>query len=195
MKPAVKEAIIVEGKYDKITVDQVVDAVIIETSGFGIFSNNEKRELIRQIAEKRGIIILTDGDGAGFVIRNHLKGVIPPELIKNAYIPDIFGKEKRKREPSKEGKLGVEGMNQEVIFNALKRAGATFEDENSLDINREKLTKADLYDMGLSGRVNSSDRRKALLKKLDLPENLSPNGMLDVLNALYTREEILSLNY
>lgn len=185
----IKEAIIVEGRYDKNTVSQVVDTLIIETGGFGIFSDEEKLKMIRRIADKRGIIVLTDSDGAGFVIRNHLKGAVAPEKIKQAYIPDIYGKERRKRSPSKEGKLGVEGMKPETIIEALRRAGAAF--ENGADCQRpeDKVTKTDLYRWGFSGGEGSAERRKALISALDLPERLTSNALLDVINALYTREE------
>jgi len=184
----VKEVLIVEGKYDKNTLRQIFDAVIIETAGFGVFNDKEKLKLIHKLAEKRGVVILTDSDGAGFVIRNYLKGTIPPELVKHAYIPDIAGKEKRKSSPSREGKLGVEGMRPEVLIEALRRAGATLDDAESVG-NGERITKADLYAAGLSGRSDSTLRRKSLLKKLDLPERLSANALVDVLNAVMDRED------
>jgi ribonuclease M5 len=184
----IKEAIVVEGRYDKNTVSQIVDTAIIETNGFGIFSDEEKIELLRRIAEKRGLIIFTDSDGAGFVIRGHLNGMLGKDNIKQAYIPDIYGREKRKRSDSKEGKLGVEGMTPQVIIDALKRAGATFEDSEESE-NSEKITKGDLFALGLSGGKNSSEERKKLMKKLNLPENMSPNALLDVLNSIYTRDE------
>jgi ribonuclease M5 len=184
----IKEAIVVEGRYDKNTVSQIVDTAIIETNGFGIFSDKEKIELLRRIAEKRGLIIFTDSDGAGFVIRGHLNGMLGKDNIKQAYIPDIYGREKRKRSDSKEGKLGVEGMTPQVIIDALKRAGATFEDSEESE-NSEKITKCDLFALGLSGGKNSSEERKKLMKKLNLPENMSPNALLDVLNSIYTRDE------
>lgn len=184
----IKEAIVVEGRYDKNTVSQIVDTTIIETCGFGIFSDKEKIELLRRIARKRGLIILTDSDGAGFVIRGHLKGSLNDVNIKHAYVPDIYGREKRKKIPSKEGKLGVEGMSPEIIIGALKRAGATFEDAEPDKVGVE-ITKGDLYDLGLSGGKNSAEERKKLLKKLNLPEKMSANALLDVLNSLYTRDE------
>lgn len=191
---AVKEVIIVEGRYDKNTVSQVVDATILETNGFGIFSDPEKLSMLRQIAEKRGIIVLTDSDAAGFVIRNYLKGAIEPKYIKNAYIPDIPGKERRKSAPSGEGKLGVEGMKRDVIINALKKAGATFSDETvSRSRRRGDIVKADLYALGLSGTENSRCARQALLKKLELPERLSTNSFLDVLNVFMTKDELYKL--
>lgn len=190
-KIRVKEAIIVEGRYDKNTLSQIFDAVIIETSGFGIFSDSEKLSLIRKLAEKRGVIILTDGDGAGFMIRNYLKGAISENNIKHAYIPDIKGKERRKRAASSEEKLGVEGMKAEVLIEALRRAGATIDDSPSSEIPKY-ITKADLYSLGLSGTTGSAEKRRELASKLGLPEKISANAMLDVLNALYSAEEIKS---
>lgn len=191
MKPRIKEVIVVEGRYDKNTVSQVVDATIIETSGFGIFSDDDKLSLLRQLAEKRGLIIFTDSDGAGFVIRGHLKSALGTLNIKHAYIPDIAGKERRKRTRSKEGKIGVEGMRPDVILSALTRCGATFEDGAQVPARSEPITKADLYSAGLSGTAGSAQKRLELLKKLELPEHLSPNALLDVLNALYSREEFI----
>lgn len=188
----IKEVIVVEGRYDKNTLSQVVDAVIIETGGFQIFKDGQKRSLLKRLAETRGIIIMTDSDAAGFLIRNHLKGCIAPELIKQAYIPDIYGKERRKAAPSREGKLGVEGMNPQIILEALRRAGATFEGSGSRE-NRAGITKADLYKKGLSGGENSAALRRALLRKLELPERLSTQGMLDVLNAIMSRDEFMGL--
>jgi len=188
----VKEVIIVEGKYDKNTVSQVVDALIIETSGFQVFSNREKLNLIRKLAEARGIIILTDSDSAGFLIRNHIKGAIPQHQIKHAYIPDIPGKEHRKREPSKEGMLGVEGMTRDVILRALKQAGATFEPSSEGSLHKDKeepLSIADLFEMGLTGGPGSSEKRRKLLRRLELPERMSSSAMLDVLNILFSRSE------
>jgi len=188
----IREAIVVEGKYDKNTLSQIVDAVIVETSGFGVFKNGEQLTLLRRLAEKQGLIIFTDPDGAGFVIRNYLKGAIPKELVKHAYIPDVAGKERRKRTPGKEGKLGVEGMTPEIILAALDRAGATFlaGAEESLPQSRTPITKADLFALGLSGRPDSAAKRAALLNRLELPEHLSANALLTVLNALYSREEL-----
>jgi ribonuclease M5 len=187
----IKEAIVVEGRYDKNTLSQIVDAVILETSGFGIFKDKEKLALLRRIGEKQGLILLTDSDGAGFVIRNYLKGALPQDQVKHAYIPDRYGKEKRKRAPGKEGKLGVEGMPPAVLEEALRRAGATFLDQAGDPSPRQALTKADLFALGLSGGEGSKEKRQKLLKKLGLPEHLSPNAMLPVLGALYTREELL----
>ena len=189
-KPKIKEAIVVEGRYDKNTLSQVVDALILETGGFGVFKDHEKLALFRRMAQKRGLIVLTDSDGAGFVIRNYLKGAIDPSLIKHAYIPDRLGKERRKRTPGKEGKLGVEGMRPEVLLDALRRAGATFLDGEETAHIPAALTKADLFALGLTGRPDSGARRAALLKRLDLPEHLTSNALLDVLSALYSREEL-----
>ena len=188
----IKEAIVVEGRYDKNKLAQLVDTVILETSGFGIFKDKEQLALLRRIGEKRGLILLTDSDGAGFVIRNHLKGALPPDQVKHAYIPDCFGKERRKRKPGKEGKLGVEGMSPAVLEAVLRRAGATFLDEpDAAAQTSPPITKADLFALGLSGGPGAAERRGMLLKKLDLPEHLSPNALLPVLNALYTRDAFL----
>lgn len=186
---AVKEVIVVEGRYDKNTLSQIVDAVIVETGGFGIFNDKEKLALLRRLAETRGLVILTDSDGAGFVIRNHLKGAIDPALVKHAYIPDVPGREKRKSAPSKEGTLGVEGMRPAVLLQALRRAGATLSDGEGQP-PRLALTKTDLYALGLTGVPGAEARRRALLRSLSLPEKLSPNAMLDVLGALYTKEAL-----
>ena len=189
-KPKIKEAIVVEGRYDKNTLSQTVDALILETGGFGVFNSEETLALLRRVARKRGLVILTDSDGAGFVIRNYLKGAIDPALVKHAYIPDRLGKERRKRTPGKEGKLGVEGMRPEVLLDVLRRAGATFLDEDAPAPSSAALTKADLFALGLTGRPDSAARRQALLKKLDLPEHLSANALLSVLSALYSMDEL-----
>ena len=188
----IREAIVVEGRYDKNTLSQLVDTVIIETSGFGIFKDKERLALLRRLAEKRGLIVLTDPDGAGFVIRGHLRGSLPPDRVKHAYVPDIYGKERRKRQGGKEGKLGVEGMRPQVLEAALRRAGATFLDEEGEDAAPagRPITKADFVALGLSGGPDSGEKRRALLQRLELPEHLSPNAMLEVLNALFTREEL-----
>ncbi len=184
----VREAIVVEGRYDKNTLSQIVDAPILETSGFGIMKDKAQLRLLRRVAQARGLIIFTDSDGAGFVIRNFLKGVIEPKYLKHAYIPDIPGKERRKSAPGKEGKLGVEGMRPEIILDALRRCGATIEGET---VRRcSQITKQDLMDLGLSGGAGSSARRLALLKKLSLPEHMSANAMLQALNLLYTLPEL-----
>lgn len=189
----VSEVIVVEGRYDKNTVLQAVDATVVETEGFGVFSDGEKLALIRRLAEKRGIIILTDSDSAGFLIRNKLKGSLDPKTVKMAYIPDVYGREKRKRAPSKEGKLGVEGMERSVIIEALLRAGATVDGNVSGKPSSSGLTKADLYGLGFSGTGNAAENRRKLLRRLGLPERLSANAFLDVLNALYPPEELTAL--
>ncbi len=186
----VREVIVVEGRYDKNALKQVVDATVMETKGFGVFNDRERLALLRRLAEERGLILLTDSDGAGFVIRNFLKGAIPKNRLKQAYIPDIYGKERRKAAPGKEGKLGVEGMRPEVLLQALEQAGATFEDGVAVRTGRE-ITKADLYALGLTGAPDSGAKRAALLKKLGLPERMTANAMLEALNLLYTREELL----
>ena len=187
----IKEAIVVEGRYDKNTLSQIVDAPILETSGFGIFKDKKQMALLRQVAEKRGLIVFTDADGAGFVIRNHIKSAIPGKYLKHAYTPDIFGKERRKAAPGKEGKLGVEGMKREVILEALRKAGATIEGENCPQTNA--ITKQDLMELGLSGGPGSSEKRLALMKKLNLPEHMSANALLQALNLLYSLEELKAL--
>ena len=189
---SVREVIVVEGRYDKNTLSQVVDAVIIETSGFGIFNDAEKRKLLHTMAEARGLIVLTDSDGAGFVIRNYIKGCVDPKLVKHAFIPDVYGKERRKSAPSREGKLGVEGMEPQVLLDALIRAGATFDDEENKK-SATRISKADMYARGLSGREGSAEKRKQLIRQLGLPERLTADGLLDVLNATMSREEFLTL--
>ena len=186
----IREAIVVEGRYDKSTLAGVVDTLILETAGFGVFKDGERLALLRRLAEKRGLIILTDSDGAGFVIRNYLKGAIPKEQVKHAYIPDVYGQERRKRAPGKEGKLGVEGMPPEVLRKAILRSGATVLDENAPDRPQGDLTPADLFALGLSGTPDAAARRAALLRKLELPEHMSAKALLAALNALYTPEEL-----
>lgn len=184
----IKEAIVVEGRYDKNTLSQIVDAPIIETRGFGVMKDKRLLNYLRRVAEKRGLILLTDSDGAGFVIRNYLKGSLPRDRVKQAYIPDIYGKERRKATPGKEGKLGVEGMRPEVLLEVLRRAGATFEGAEAMEPRRE-ITKQDLFAWGLNGCPGSENRRKALLAQLNLPEHMSSNALLQALNAMYEREE------
>lgn len=182
----IDRAVIVEGKYDKIKLSSLIDAVIIETEGFGIFKDRQKQKLIRALAEKNGIIVMTDSDSAGFVIRSFLSSIVSPDRITHVYIPDILGKEKRKDSPSKEGKLGVEGMSAEIISDALKKAGIT---STSINEPAAKVTKTDFYNDSISGKSNSLKRRKALLKRLDLPENLSANGLLKIINAYMTYDD------
>ena len=187
----IREAIVVEGRYDKNTLSQIVDAPILETNGFGIFKDKKQLELLRKVAKARGLIVFTDSDGAGFVIRNHLKSAIDGRCLKHAYIPDIPGKEHRKSAPGREGKLGVEGMSREIILEALRRAGATIEGEDAP--TRNGITKQDLMELGLSGGANSAEKRQKLLRKLDLPEHMSANAMLQALNLLYSAEELRSI--
>ena len=187
----IREVIVVEGRYDKNTISQVVDATVVTLGGFSVFNNKEKLAFLRRLAEERGLIVLTDSDGAGFVIRNYLKGALPKDKVKQAYIPDIHGKERRKRHAGKEGKLGVEGMKPEVLVECLRRAGATFEGE---DAPRQAagLTKADLLEKGLVG-AGSAGKRRALQDKLGLPARLTANGLLEALDLLMTREEFDAL--
>lgn len=215
-KIKIQEALVVEGRYDKNTLSQIVDAPIFITNGFGIFHDPETLALLRAVAEKRGLIILTDADGGGLVIRNHLKGAIDPALVKHAYIPDVPGKERRKAAPGKEGKLGVEGMEPELLLAALRNAGATFLDEGPVTSHQspgnkeqatgvgtalcrpsvpddQRITKTDLYELGLSGRPDSREKRRALQKRLSLPENLSANALLTALNCIMTREDLYNL--
>ena len=191
----VREVILVEGRYDKNTLLQVVDATVLESQGFGIFNDRQKQKLLRRLAEKRGLIILTDSDGAGFVIRNFVRSCVDPALVKHAYIPDRYGKEKRKRAPSKEGKLGVEGMPPQVLLEALERAGASFEDEADTGEKQDPITRLDLYRAGLSGGEGSREARAGLIKKLDLPEHLRAGALLEILNAMMSREDFLAQRY
>lgn len=190
----VKEVIVVEGRYDKNALSQVVDATIVTLGGFSVFNDREKLAFLRRLADKQGLIVLTDSDGAGFVIRNYLKGALPAGKVKQAYIPDIQGKERRKRRAGKEGKLGVEGMRPDVLLEALRKADATFEDEDAAPTeNKTPITKADLVLLGLSGGQDSAAKRQTLMKKLDLPEHLTANGLLEALNLLYSPEELSDL--
>ena len=188
----IKEAIVVEGRYDKNTLSQIVDAPIFETGGFAIFKDKEQMALLRQVAQKRGLIVFTDSDGAGFVIRNHIKSAIDKRYLKHAYIPDLYGKERRKKSPGKEGKLGVEGMTRTVLLDALCRAGATVLGE-TVPTTRHSITKQDLMGLGLSGCPDAAARRQALLKKLDFPEHMSANAMLQALDLLFTLDELKKL--
>ena len=185
----IKEAIVVEGRYDKNTLSQIVDAPILETSGFGIMKDKQQLKLLRKVAASRGLIVFTDSDGAGFVIRNFLKGAIDSQYLRHAYIPDIYGKERRKSAPGKEGKLGVEGMTPAVIEDALRKAGATVLGEETVPTTAN-ITKQDMMELGLSGGANSSILRKQLLKKLDLPEHMSANALLQAVNLLYSLNEL-----
>jgi ribonuclease M5 len=184
-----REAVIVEGKYDKIKLSSVIDGLIIETHGFQIFKDKSQMDMIRKLADTRGILVLTDSDSAGFIIRNYLNGAIDPAKIKHAYIPDILGKERRKEKASKEGKLGVEGMPVKEIVAALNRAGVLCEDDSKQPANQRQITKTDLYEFGLSGGADSSQKRKRLLQELNLPEHLAPNSLVKVLNSIMSYEE------
>ena len=189
----IREAVVVEGRYDKAALAGVVDTLILDTAGFGVFKDGERLELLRRLAERRGLIVLTDPDGAGFVIRSYLKGAIPKERLKHAYVPDVYGKERRKRAPGKEGKLGVEGMPPEVLRDAILRAGATVLDGESAPRARGNLTPADLFGLRLSGTPDASERRAALLRKLELPAHMSAKSLLAALNALYSSDEIMQI--
>ena len=191
MKPRIREVIIVEGRYDKNTLSQVVDATVVTLGGFSVFNDKEKLAFLRRLAEKQGLIVLTDSDGAGFVIRNYLKGALPQQQVKQAYVPDVAGKERRKRKGGKEGKLGVEGMSPDVLLTALRRCGATFEGEEHVP-ESAGITRADLMDKGLIG-PGSASRRAVLLQTLQLPEHLTTAGLLDALNLLLTRAEFDAL--
>jgi ribonuclease M5 len=188
----IQEAIVVEGRYDKAALAGLVDTVILDTAGFGIFADREKLALLKRLAQARGLVVLTDSDGGGFLIRNFLKSAIDPALVKHAYIPDVYGKERRKKSPSKEGKLGVEGMAPEVLLDSLRRAGVSL-DGNVPVRSEPPLTKAELYALGLTGRPDSAVRRGYVLKALSLPERLTTNAMLDVLNLLVTRQQLQEL--
>ena len=187
----IKEAIVVEGRYDKNTLSQIVDAPIFETNGFGIFKDKAQMQLLRKVAQKRGLIVFTDADGAGFVIRNHIKSAIDNKFLKHAYTPDVFGKERRKLTAGKEGKLGVEGMSPEIILDALRASGATFEGER--EATSGCISKQDMARLGLSGGANSAEKRIMLQKKLGFPEHMSANALLQALNMLYTLEELTKL--
>lgn len=182
---------IVEGKYDKIKLSALIDGLILSTNGFRIFRDPEQMALIRALADTRGILVLTDSDSAGFLIRNYLSGSIAPEKIRHAYIPDLLGKERRKRGPSKEGKLGVEGMPLSVLKEALLRAGVGAEEETVPE--RRRITKADLYENGLSGGPNSAQKRAALLRRLSLPEYLSANSLPEVLSGILGYDEFVRI--
>ena len=189
----VSEVIVVEGRYDKNTLSQVVDAVIIETSGFGVFNNKEKQQLLRTLAEKRGLIVMTDPDGAGLVIRNFVKSCVDPSLLKHAYMPEIFGKERRKSRASKEGKLGVEGMSADIIMQALRRCGATIDGEQAQPSGG--ISMADMYAAGLAGKPDSAAKRAELLESMSLPRKMTAQALLPVLNALMSREDFLSRSF
>ncbi len=191
-KLRLREVLLVEGRYDKNTLSQVVDGLILTTEGFAIFKDGERAELFRRLAAQRGAVVLTDSDGAGLVIRGYLKSILPPDKVKMAYIPDVPGKEKRKRRPGKEGKLGVEGMDPQTLRQALLRAGVTPLGEAET-AHAAPFTKAVLFDLGLTGVPQAGMRRKALQKALDLPENLSANALMEVLNVIATPAEVARL--
>lgn len=184
----VKEVIIVEGKYDKIKLSSIIDGLIIETNGFGIFKDKEKMDLIRRLANEKGILILTDSDAAGFMIRNYILSFVPNDKIKHAYIPNIYGKEKRKKDFSKEGKIGVEGISKELILESLKRAGVICNNNKKM-LNRRKITRMDFFEDGLFGKDGSSIKRKKLMEQFNLPEHMAVNALIDVLNTLVTYDE------
>lgn len=187
----IDKVIIVEGRYDKIKLSSMINGIIIETEGFGIFKDKDKQKLIRKLAETKGIAILTDSDSAGFVIRNFITSIVPKEYITNVYIPDIYGKEKRKDSPSKEGKLGVEGVSAEILKEAFKKAGIGVSQSETNE--RKKITLNDFFDDGLTGDTQSKRKRTDLLKKLDLPERMSTKAMLDILNTFITYDEYKKL--
>lgn len=188
----IREVVIVEGRYDKNALLQAVDCVVLETKGFGIFNDREKAALIRRLSAERGIIVLTDSDSAGFMIRNYMKNIAGAG-IKHAYIPDIYGKERRKSSPSKEGKLGVEGMPPSVLVEALQKAGATFLDEDTIPRQAGGITKSDFFSFGLTGTPGSASRRTAVLKTLGFPEKMSTNAMLEAVNLLYDKASFQDL--
>ena len=192
MKRRIREVVVVEGRYDKNALKQAVDAVVVETGGFGVFRDRERLALLRRLAAQRGLILLTDSDGAGFVIRNFLKGAIPKSQLKQAYIPDIYGKERRKAAPGREGKLGVEGMPPQILLQALERAGATFEDGDTSG-ERPPITKADFYELGLTGHPESGARRARLLARLGLPERMTCSAMLEAVNIVSSLDELRAL--
>lgn len=188
-KIKLSQAVIVEGRYDKIKLSNILDAFIIETNGFAIFKDKQKLSFIKKLANDRGIVVLTDSDHAGFMIRNYISSAIPKDKIIDVYIPDIYGKEKRKSEPSKEGKLGVEGMTSDVLLSALEKAGVN----SSKYENSNPVTNYDLYELGLSGTSNAKQNKKKLLAKLDLPEFLSTNSLLSCINNMMTKDEFIAL--
>lgn len=192
-KLKIKEAVVVEGKYDKIKLSSMIDTMIVETGGFHIFQDPEQLALIRRLAGTQGVIILTDSDGAGFVIRNYLTGAIPNGVVKHGYIPDLYGKEKRKTTASKEGKLGVEGIPKKVLLDALCRAGATFAENDAAPLATLPITKAELFELGITGGEYSGEKRKWLLHQLQLPERMTTNAMLRVINESLGREAFFQL--
>ena len=191
-KQKLRQAIVVEGKYDQNTLRQLVDTAIFTTNGFADMKDPALLRLLRQAAQTTGLIILTDSDGAGFLIRNTLKSALPEQGVLHAYIPDLPGKEKRKAAPGKEGLLGVEGMTPEILLKALRDAGVDFEDGNAPPAKAEPITKQDLFTLGLSGGPESAKKRAALLKALSLPAHMSANALLQALNVLFSRDELFT---
>lgn len=185
----IKEVIIVEGKYDKIKLKNIIASPIIQTNGFRVFKDKEKVNMIRKAAENKGLLIMTDSDSAGFVIRNFLKGIVPKEKIKNCYIPEILGKEKRKSEFSKEGKLGVEGIEESVLMNAINRSGAVIIGENTIEGIQPQIEKIDFYNLGLTGTDDSAKKRKIILKELNLPTYVTTNAMIEAMNYIFSKKE------
>lgn len=197
-KIKLRETVIVEGRYDKIKLSELIESPIIETGGFRVFKDKEKQALIRRIAEKRGILIMTDVDSAGFVIRNFLRGIVPEDKLLHAYIPTIKGKEKRKSEASKEGVLGVEGVDREKLLEAIRNSGAHILDRryeeqsdaaSSTDYLPSEITKLDFFDYGLTGSENAARYREEVLTSLGLPKYLTTNAMIAAVNCLFTKEE------
>ena len=186
-KLTLREAVIVEGRYDKIRLSDVIDSPVIETGGFRVFKDKEKQQMIRLIAQRRGILIMTDVDSAGFVIRGFLRGIVPAEQIKHAYIPTVAGKERRKSQPSKEGTVGVEGIDREALIRAIRHSGARIIGESASA--GAGITKADFYEYGLTGRTDSAKKRERILKDLGLPQYLSTNAMITALNCLFSKSE------
>lgn len=191
-KQKLRQAIVVEGKYDQNTLRQIVDTAIFTTNGFADMKDPALLRLLQQAAQTTGLVILTDSDGAGFLIRNTLKSALPETGVLHAYIPDLPGKEKRKAAPGKEGLLGVEGMRPEILLKALRDAGAEFADGSTPPPAREPITKQDLFALGLSGGPESAKKRAALLKALSLPAHMSANALLQALNVLFSREEFFT---
>lgn len=185
----IREAVIVEGRYDKLKLSNILDTLIVETNGFGIYKDKAKLKFIKKLAAERGIIILTDSDRSGFQIRHYLSSGVPKDRIKHIYIPDIYGKEKRKKEPSKEGKLGVEGMSEKLLLDLFEKANIYSENV----IVENPVTHFDLYDMGFSGTPNAKENKKKLLKALDLPEFLSTSSLLSYINSAMSRDEFEQL--
>ena len=181
----VKEAIIVEGKYDKIKLSNLLDALIIETNGFSVYKDKKKLAFIKRLANERGIIVITDSDHSGFQIRNYLSSVIPKDRIKHIYIPDVYGKEKRKKEPSKEGKLGVEGISDDILLSLFEKANISFQ---TVEI-KDPVTSVDMFTLELSGTPNAKQNKKKLLKSLDLPEFLSTSSLISYINSIMTKDE------